>query len=107
MKKEERSRFDSRFMILPSYTGSFRMACKKREVGSWPADRLVVAATKFNLPKDQWTSACVSCLYCTHVTGAGGGGGGGGGEWPNKRLEQVVFLESCTIILRVNKTCSS
>lgn len=98
MKREVGSHFDSKFMILPRYTGSFRMACKKREVGSWPADRLVVAGTKFNLPKDQWTSACVSCLYCTHVTG---------GEWPNKRLEQVVFLERYTIILRVNKTCNN
>jgi hypothetical protein len=69
MKKEVGSRFDSKFMILPSYTRSFRMACKKSEVGSWPADHLVVAGTKFNLPKDQWTSACVSCLYWTHVTG--------------------------------------
>jgi hypothetical protein len=74
MKQEVRSCFDSQFMILVSYTGSFGKACKKREVGSWPADRLVVAGTKFNLPKDQWASACVSCPYCTHVTGLGRGG---------------------------------
>jgi len=69
MKKEVGSRFDSQVHDSPELHGKFQNGLqKKREVGSWPADRLVVAGTKFNLPKDQWASACVSCLYCTRVT---------------------------------------
>jgi hypothetical protein len=68
-----RSRFDHKFMIPRSYMKSCRMACKKGTGGGgvvvgWSAGRPVVARTKFNLPKDQWTCVDVSPLYCTHVT---------------------------------------